>query len=600
MVSINHDLKAIFIHLPKNGGSSISSILHNHYGFDGIRAYRTDHCEFNEDVHNIKLENYEQIDSTLHKRFVKVHATYNIRRRGIIRYFRQENLKEGSSVRKKGERTKIFYLRKKFSKVDDVIITDEMWKTYFKFVFIRNPYDRVISGWKFSTRGMPIRPKLIDFMRNKNKVTNVAYSHTFITQKAHLIESDNKTIDFDYYGDFNNLNEELIKVLLHLGVKTIKHEKLIEKDVIMNKGHEEETKTPYYKYYENQEILDLVNNHFREDFEYFGYKMYEKIDELKLNYDQILSIPMTNRGKLNRTLCLDAIDNKEETLNASKESTSKEGTKTNATKANATKATATKATATKATATKTTKATKATKATKEDNPKATKEDNPKATKEDNPKATKENSKEDKPKAKRGRKKKSDATPPDATPPDATPPDATPPDATLTPPDATSENKEGEIYRINHIKKLNKTLISELKEKNLLEEHNLIKIKIDEKNRYLIDNVANRLFKKKCIPHVVFMQNATCCGHTANCGCEHVCDKILAMQGNIKKPPPRHQCDDINCILNTPYAIETPPDLSKLYLEYKKNKSKQNAADSQIDAQANAQANDQKMPDLKNI
>ena len=304
MVSINHDLKAIFIHLPKNGGSSISSILHNHYGFDGIRAYRTDHCEFNEDVHNMKLENYEQIDSTLHKRFVKVHATYNIRRRGIIRYFRQENLKEGSSIRKKGVRTKIFYLRKKFSKVDDVVITDEMWKTYFKFVFIRNPYDRVISGWKFSTRGMPIRPKLIDFMRNKNKVTNVAYSHTFITQKAHLIESDNKTIDFDYYGDFNNLNEELIKVLLHLGVKTIKHEKLIEKDIIMNKGHEEETKTPYYKYYENQEILDLVNNHFREDFEYFGYKMYEKIDELKLNYDQILSIPMTNRGKLNRTLCL--------------------------------------------------------------------------------------------------------------------------------------------------------------------------------------------------------------------------------------------------------------------------------------------------------
>ena len=39
MVSINHDLKAIFIHLPKNGGSSISSILHNHYGFDGIRAF---------------------------------------------------------------------------------------------------------------------------------------------------------------------------------------------------------------------------------------------------------------------------------------------------------------------------------------------------------------------------------------------------------------------------------------------------------------------------------------------------------------------------------------------------------------------------------
>ena len=550
MVSINHDLKAIFIHLPKNGGSSISSILHNHYGFDGVRAYRTDHCEFNEDVHNMKLENYEQIDSTLHKRFVKVHATYNIRRRGIIRYFRQENLKEGSSVRKKGERTKIFYLRKKFSKVNDVAITDEMWKTYFKFVFIRNPYDRVISGWKFSTRGMPIRPKLIDFMRNKNKVTNVAYSHTFITQKAHLIESDNKTIDFDYYGDFNNLNEELIKVLLHLGVKTIKHEKLIEKDIIMNKGHEEETKTPYYKYYENQEILDLVNNHFREDFEYFGYKMYEKIDELKLNYDQILSIPMTNRGKLNRTLCLDVITNKE-VLDDTQADTSKVATQADTAKV-ATKADAAKADTAKA---------------------------------------------DKPKAKRGRKKKSDLLPPSL-------PESKTELKTELKTESKTESKissESEIYRINHIKKLNKTLISELKEKNLLEEDNLIKIKIDEKNRHLIDNVANRLFNKKCIPHVVFMQNATCCGHTANCGCDHVCDKILAMQGNLKKPQPRHQCDDINCILNMQYAMETPPDLSKLYLEYKKNKSKQNTqSNEQADVQINGQADAQSMPDLKNI
>ena len=455
MVSISHDLKAIFIHLPKNGGSSISSILHMHYGFDGIRAYRTDHCAFNEDMPNMRLENFEQIDSTLHKRFVKVHATYNIRRRGIMRYFKQENLNNNkqenlnnnkqenlNNGQKNNAKKKIFYLRKKFSNVDDVAITDEMWNTYFKFVFIRNPYDRVISGWKFSTRGMPIRPKLIDFLRNKNKVTNVAYSHTFITQKAHLIEADDKTIDFDYYGDFNNLNEELIKILLHLGVKTIKHEKIIEKDIIMNKGKEEETKTPYYKYYENQEILDRVNEHFKEDFEYFGYQMYNTIDEIKDNYDKILSVPMTNKGKLNKTLEISLP------------------------------------------------------------PPPIIEPEPQSPPP--PPVMK---------PKRGRKKKVVIVEPAPTIDQEPAPDIKPKRGRkktvvnseiilcqeINPKEPEIKKEDEELYRINNIKKSNRSLINELKEKKLLEDKDPdedFTILIDEKNKHIINNVADRLFKKK--------------------------------------------------------------------------------------------------------
>ena len=33
MCSINHDLKAIFIHIPKTAGTYLADVLHKNYGF---------------------------------------------------------------------------------------------------------------------------------------------------------------------------------------------------------------------------------------------------------------------------------------------------------------------------------------------------------------------------------------------------------------------------------------------------------------------------------------------------------------------------------------------------------------------------------------
>jgi len=58
MVSINHDLKAIFIHIPKNGGTYISGVL-NQYGFNSVRVFRTDHEDFSE----FSESNVENLDN---------------------------------------------------------------------------------------------------------------------------------------------------------------------------------------------------------------------------------------------------------------------------------------------------------------------------------------------------------------------------------------------------------------------------------------------------------------------------------------------------------------------------------------------------------
>ena len=140
-----------------------------------------------------------------------------------------------------------------------------------------------------------VQMPLIDFIRNKERVTNVAYSHSFITQKQQILEEDG-TIKINYLGNFHNLNEELIKILTHLGVKKIKHDAFLEKNIIMNKGKEDfstdsESKS-YVKHY-TQEILNLVNYLFKEDFEQFNFPIFETLDELKTNFEKITGFTTT-------------------------------------------------------------------------------------------------------------------------------------------------------------------------------------------------------------------------------------------------------------------------------------------------------------------
>ena len=46
MCSIHHGKKAIFIHIPKTGGSYIADILHQYYGFQNFYFQRSDHSSF--------------------------------------------------------------------------------------------------------------------------------------------------------------------------------------------------------------------------------------------------------------------------------------------------------------------------------------------------------------------------------------------------------------------------------------------------------------------------------------------------------------------------------------------------------------------------
>lgn len=121
---------------------------------------------------------------------------------------------------------------------------------YFKFSFTRNPWDKLVSAWKF-------------LQRRKYKPSKCNFKE-FVKKNTVWIGVEMNTIDFsngcDFIGKFENLQEDFDFICEKIGEPKKKL------------GHFNKTKHDHYTSYYDDETREIVQKKYAKDIEYFGYK----------------------------------------------------------------------------------------------------------------------------------------------------------------------------------------------------------------------------------------------------------------------------------------------------------------------------------------
>jgi len=194
MIYINHIKKAVFIHIPKTGGSYIGPTLVKYYGFKSylhlILKRRPDHnfiCKSN----NFKkvLTGNKVYDNSFFNKYI-----------GLLLYCKTSN-----------------YLNEKMN------MNDDKWNTYKKFCFVRHPYERALSGWKHFNIILNTNDVFFDYINNnKYDVSDIEYGHIFMNQVEQISNLDG-SCGVDIIGKFENLEEDFVMILRELGFEKILH-----------------------------------------------------------------------------------------------------------------------------------------------------------------------------------------------------------------------------------------------------------------------------------------------------------------------------------------------------------------------------------------
>lgn len=215
---ISHKHKCIFVHIPKTAGMSINSFFH-----PGVKFHYAN-------------PDYTRLFGWCPKRKIHMqHATSS-------------------------------------QLVETELITEEQWKSYYKFTFVRNPWDRAYSDYLWVQGFSGVKGNFKQYITKSGEFKKIFTNNSSDKYLGDHLISQTDFFDLqghyelDFVGRFENFAADILQILISLK---------ITEDFKIFQNRSDKRLNDYSKFYTNTN-MKLVESKYRADIDKLGYKFEDK------------------------------------------------------------------------------------------------------------------------------------------------------------------------------------------------------------------------------------------------------------------------------------------------------------------------------------
>ena len=146
------------------------------------------------------------------------------------------------------------------------LLPENVWDTFFKFTFVRNPWDRLVSEYHFNKRMYAINPhfrlRRPEWTQSLDKSSNfdewIKLGIEYVRPSMGFISDENGKLLVDFVGRHENLQQDFQYACDRIGI----HAEL---------PHEMRSEHAAYRSYYSEDTKKVVQQHFAEEIDLFQY-----------------------------------------------------------------------------------------------------------------------------------------------------------------------------------------------------------------------------------------------------------------------------------------------------------------------------------------
>lgn len=216
---ISHEHKCIFIHISKCAGSSIEAAF-------GIDLYKYDVAD------KINLYGWD-------KEF-----------RGFLQHATPQQL------------------------LGNNLISKQEWDNYYKFIIVRNPWDRSYSDYKWLMREIKKKDSFYNYLNSSGNFkecltdkTSIIYRGDHLYKQVDYFFVNDKKINYDKVIRFEELDSQLPILAKDLG---------LNKDFFNKKENADHLRKKHYSKFYNYVRKKMVQRHYSEDISFLNYEFEDR------------------------------------------------------------------------------------------------------------------------------------------------------------------------------------------------------------------------------------------------------------------------------------------------------------------------------------